>query len=68
MVRDESNRAAERTKKQNQRFREKCPDVVPPSVPPLSVNESEREVVPEVALVLETFDAEKYRGAGTRGF
>jgi hypothetical protein len=51
MVRDESNRAAERTKKQNQRFREKCPDVVPPSVPPLSVNESEREVVPEVVVL-----------------
>lgn len=66
MVRDESNRAADKTRKKNQRDREKCPVEVTHRVTPLSVNETED--VFEVAVVpvikpkftLEQFDAQSH--------
>jgi hypothetical protein len=61
MVRDEANRAADKTRKKNQRDREKCPERVTPSVTPLSVNETVIETATlEYETKLEAFDPEKY--------
>lgn len=58
MVRDQQTRVVERDKKRNQRS---VPLVVPPSVPPLSVSESETVIpVLEYETKLEAFDPEKY--------